>query len=332
MKLILQKLFKGNSITADESFQAMKHLMSGEVSEEQIAGFLGALAGKKPEADEILGLVRGMREHSLKISPDRNDLVDTCGTGGSGLDTFNVSTTSAFILAAAGLAVVKHGNRAASSKCGTADVLEELGINIESSLEKVTDCVQKTGFGFLFARTFHPAMRYVAPVRSALGVKTVFNILGPLTNPANAQKQVIGVYDPEVMVLMAEVLRELGSKEVLLVHGLDGMDEITLSTETKAVHLKNGQINKFNISPKEVGLPQYSLEELLGNNAKENANVLLGILKGEKSPKRDLVVVNSGAALWITGKASNLEGGCRLAESLLDSGKAYQNFQEVKNF
>lgn len=325
----LAKLFKGENLTEKESYEAMQTLMSENAEHIHIAAFLGAISGKKPTVSEITGMVKAMRENSLKINLDNTNLIDTCGTGGSGLETFNISTTTAFILAAAGCTVVKHGNRAASSKCGTADVLEELGVNIEISHHKAESCAKETGFAFLFARSFHPSMKYVAPVRSSLKLKTVFNLLGPLSNPAGAKRQVIGVYDEKVMLQMAEVLKELNSEHVLLVHGMDGMDEITLSDSTKVVELKNGNIKSYTISPSDFGFEKQPLKELLGADKHHNAAELRKILEGKSSTKRNIVVANAAAGLLVSQKAKDLNEGARLAEKILDEGLALKVLDNV---
>lgn len=334
MKSYLELLFKGEDLSQADASAAMEAMMSGNAAPAQVAAFLGSLSAKGVKVSELVGMVTAMRNHARPIDLPGKDAIDTCGTGGTGLDTFNVSTVSAFVLAAAGQLVIKHGNRSASGKCGGADLLESLGVNLELTPEQTQKLALSTGFGFLFARTYHPAMAHVAPVRSALGVKTVFNILGPLSNPAGAKRQVIGVYDPSAMEPMAEVLRELGSENVLIVHGHDGIDEITLSTETRAIHLNRGDITPLTIKPEDFQLPRYPLSQLLGGDVAANhkdAEAILTAAPHASSAKRDLVVANSAAALWIAGKAKTLFEGRQLAEQLLSSGKALAVLDKVRN-
>lgn len=333
MTALLSQLFKGQKLSRDDAFDAMSLMMSGKVPAEQVAALLGALAGRGVAIDELVGMVTAMRAHAKTIDLPGDKAIDTCGTGGTGLDTFNVSTISAFILAADGHLVVKHGNRSASGKCGGADLLEKLGVNLAMTPEQTKACALATGFGFVFARSYHPAMAHVAPIRSALKVKTVFNILGPLSNPAAAKRQVIGVYDPAMMAPMAEVLRELGSENVLIVHGGDGTDEITLSTETTAIHLNRGDITPLTIAPEDFDLPRYPLADLLGGDVTANHRDAVAMLTGDgetSAAKRDLVIANSAAALWIAGSAETLKDGRHRAEQLLTSGKALAVLEEVR--
>lgn len=333
MKDYLEPLFKGQALSRQGAYEAMTAMMSGNAAPEQVAAFLGAMSGKGVQVDELVGMVTAMREHAKPIDLPSDEAIDTCGTGGTGLGTFNVSTISAFILAAGGHLVVKHGNRSASGKCGGADLLERLGVNLALTPEQTKACALATGFGFLFARSFHPAMAHVAPIRSALQVKTVFNILGPLSNPAGAKKQVIGVYDPSAMQPMAEVLRELGSHNVLIVHGKDGMDEISLSADTMAIHLNRGDITSLTITPEDFGLPRYPLEELLGGDITANHADAVALLENrteQSAAKRDLVIANSAAALWVAGSASTLAEGRQLAEKLLTSGDALSVLEKVR--
>lgn len=335
MNSSLDHLFRGHDLSRHQAYEAMTTMMAGSAAPEQVAAFLGALSGKGVTVEELVGMVTAMREHAQTIAISGDDAIDTCGTGGSGLDTFNVSTVSAFILAAAGHLVIKHGNRSASGKCGGADLLESLGVNLAMTAEQTKACAEDSGFGFVFARSYHPAMAHVAPIRSALKVKTVFNILGPLSNPAGAKRQVIGVYDPSKMQPMAEVLRELGSENVLIVHGKDGMDEITLSDQTLAVHLNRGDITPFTISPEDFDLPRYPLAELLGGDVAANTEDALAILTNsaeQSAAKRDLVLANTAAALWIAGRSATLKDGRHLAEQLLESGAALRVLEKVRRY
>ena len=333
MKEYLKKLFAGQDLTRRESQEAMDLLMAGETPPEHVGAFLGVLKGKGESIQEIAGLVESMRNHALKLPIQRQDLIDTCGTGGDGAHTFNISTVNSFIVAAAGLGVVKHGNRSISSKCGSADVLEELGVPIDLTPEECAQSVDDIGFGFLFARTLHPSVKNVAPIRSSLGVRTVFNLLGPLTNPAGAKRQLIGIYDPSLLEQLAHVLRELGSEEVMLVHGDDGLDEVTLTAETSVAHLKNGQIRTYKIDPKALGFQLCHTDDLVGGDAAQNGQILEGILGGNiTGPMRDIVVLNAGCALMVGGKADDIPSGIELANSLIDEGKALDRLNQARAF
>lgn len=331
MKQYLKKVFSRQSLTQAEAESAMDLLMQGQASSEEICGLLGALRGKRESIDEIVGFARSMRKHAKPINVKRRDLIDTCGTGGDGADTFNISTASCFVLAASGLGVVKHGNRAVSSKCGSADVLEALSLQIDRSVDLVAKDVESYGFGFLFAPLFHPAMKYVGPARRALGVRTVFNLLGPLVNPAGAKRQVIGCYDVGMLSILAEVLRELGSEEVMLVSGTDGLDEISVTAATHVVHLKDGIISKYLISPEDLGIERSSLDDLKGGDATENADLIEGILSGTiKGAKRNIVAINAAAALMVAGKSENLLSGYQMANDILDQGQALAVLQQLR--
>ncbi|MFW7380413.1 MAG: anthranilate phosphoribosyltransferase [Oligoflexus sp.] len=323
MKPYLSKLFERQALSQEEAQAAMDTLMRGEATPEEVGAFLGALRGKGEVIDEIVGFARSMRQHAKTLQLSRTGLVDTCGTGGDGTDTFNISTANALLIAAAGLAVVKHGNRAVSSRCGSADVLAALGIKIDQSPEEVAADVERFGFGFLFAPLFHPAMKHVAPVRRQLGVRTIFNLLGPLVNPANAKRQVIGVYDDSMLEPLAEALKELGSEEVMLVSGADGMDEITCVSTTRVAHLKNNRISFYTISPEDLGIKRAQADELKGGDPAMNAGIIEQIFAGtERGPKRDVVVINAAAALMVGGMVEDLLAGIKLAEEILDSGRA----------
>ncbi len=331
MKQYLSKVFSRQSLSQEEAESAMDLLMQGEASSEEVCGLLGALRGKGESIDEIVGFARSMRKHAVPLQVQRRDLVDTCGTGGDGADTFNISTASCFILAASGLGVVKHGNRAVSSKCGSADVLESLSVKIDRPVDLVVKDVESFGFAFLFAPLFHPAMKHVGPARRALGVRTVFNLLGPLVNPAGARRQVIGCYDSNMLETLAKVLQELGSEEVMLVSGTDGLDEISVTATTHVVHLKDGAISKYVISPEDLGVERATLADLKGGDAKHNAQLIEGILSGQiQGPKRDIVTLNAAAALMVAGKAENLVAGYELANQIVDQGKAMAVLQAIR--
>jgi anthranilate phosphoribosyltransferase len=268
-----------------------------------------------------------MRSKAEKVSTQ--DAVDTCGTGGDGADTFNISTAVAFVVAGAGVRVAKHGNRAVSSKSGSADVLKCLGVNIEASLSTVERCIEEAGIGFLFAPLMHKAMKHAATVRKELGFRTLFNLLGPLTNPANAHAQVLGVYDSRWVNPLAEVLRDLGSRRALVVHGFDGLDEITLTSETQVSELKNDNVTSFTIDPKEYGYSLCSANDLKGGSPKENAGIIRDILNGTTGPKTDIVILNAAAAIYVGGKADSIEKGILVAANSIDSGAANKKFEQL---
>lgn len=331
MKAYLSKLFDRQTLDQEEASAAMDKLMSGTASPEEVAAFLGVLRGRGETVDEIVGFARSMRKHAKRLELVRTDLIDTCGTGGDGSETFNISTANALLLAATGLGVVKHGNRAVSSRCGSADVLAALGLKIECTMNEVAKDVENYGFGFLYAPLFHPAMKHVAPVRRQLGVRTVFNMLGPLVNPAGTKRQVIGVYDGSLLVTLAEALKELGAEEVMVVSGADGMDEITSVSTTRVAHLRNSRIEYYTLSPEELGMKRAKLEDLKGGDAETNAKIIEKILAGEeRGAKRDIVVMNAAAALMVGGKTKDLLEGIKLAEEILDNGSALANLNKLR--
>jgi anthranilate phosphoribosyltransferase len=307
--------------------------MTGSAEGAQIGAFLTALRIKGETVAEITGAARVMRDKSTKIETpgkSKTDIVDTCGTGGDGSMTFNISTAAAFVTAAAGVTVAKHGNRSVSSKSGSADVLRSLGVNVEASIECVEQCIQKAGIGFLFAPLLHGAMKYAAPVRQALGIRTIFNILGPLTNPAGAKCQLIGVYDPALTDLLALVLNNLGTKHAFVVRGEDGLDEITLTTETRVTELKDGSIKTYHITPEDFGFDRCAPEDLTGGESTENAEIILKIFNGEKGPKRDIVLLNSAAAICAAGKVGSIAEGIAVAHGAIDSGEALEKLEQLK--
>ena len=330
MKVFLQKLMSGTSLSATEAEQALDEIMSGTAVSEQVAAFLGAIAAKFPSASEIVGAVRSLRKHAITVPIARRDLIDTCGTGGDGTHTFNISTVNALILASAGIGVSKHGNRSISSQCGSADVLEQLGIPLQHSAEGAIDSLTKHHFAFLFAPNFHPALKHVGPLRKALGVRTLFNILGPLVNPAPVKRQVIGVYDAKLLHLLAEALKELEHEEVLLVCGDDGLDEISLSAATKVAHLSHGLISYYALTPEDFGMYRAPIEEIRGGDAKTNARIIKDILSGkEQGPKRHITVINAAASLVVSGQVPNIREGVACTEELIDSGKALEKLQSL---
>lgn len=330
MKVFLQKLMSGTSLTAVEAEQALDEIMSGSAAPEQVAAFLGALGAKFPNAAEIVGAVRSMRKHAISVATARQDLIDTCGTGGDGMHTFNISTVNAIILAAAELGVSKHGNRSVSSQCGSADVLEQLGIPLQQTAETAQTALEQKNFAFLFAPSFHPAMKHVAPIRKSLGVRTLFNILGPLANPAPVKRQVIGVYDAKLLHLLAEALKALDHEEVLLVCGDDGLDEISLSAATKVAHLSHGMISYYALTPEDFGMYRAPLEAIKGGDAKVNAAIIRDILTGkEQGPKRHITIINAAASLVVSGLVPNIREGVACAEELIDTGKAFEKLQSL---
>ena len=323
----LHIVVSGKELSEEEMMGAMTEIMDGKVGDTQLAAFLTALQFKNVTVSEIVGAARVMRDKAEKVNA--KDSVDTCGTGGDGADTFNISTTVAFVVAGASVRVAKHGNRAVSSKSGSADVLKYLGVNIDASLPTVERCIEEVGIGFLFAPLMHKAMKHAAAVRKELGFRTIFNLLGPLTNPANAHAQVLGVFDSKWVTPLAEVLRELGSRHALVVHGFDGLDEITLTGETQIAELKNGKVNNFSFDPKEFGYSLCSVADLKGAEPETNAEIMREILKGSSGPKTDIVVLNAAAAIYVGGKADSIEKGILVATNSIESGAALKKLEEL---
>ena len=317
----INTLVSGRSLDMEDAGTVMREIMEGEATPAQLGAFLTALRLKGETAQEIAGMAAVMREKVLRVEVD-GTLVDTAGTGGDGKGSFNISTAAAFVAAALGLKVAKHGNRAASGSCGSADVLEALGVKIDLGPEGVKRCIEEVGMGFMFAQTFHPAMRHAAPVRREIGIRTVFNILGPLTSPAGAQCQLLGIADPSLGDKMAEVLRLLGTQHSLVVHGEDGLDEFTLGARNQVWEVHGGTVSSSFVSPEQLDLPRVSLEEIKGGSPEENALILRGIFRGEKGPIRQVVLVNAAAVLMIGGQAKDLKEGIRAAQEVIDSGKA----------
>lgn len=325
----IDKVAKKIDLTEDETRQVFDEIMSGRAANGQIVSFLKFLSAKGETVEEIAGAVRVMREKSLKIDPGPGDIVDTCGTGGSPIDTFNISTTAAFVVAGCGLKVAKHGNRGASSRCGSADVLEALGVKLDAGVSVVEKCLREIGIGFMFAPLFHSAMKYAAGPRKEIGARTIFNVLGPLSNPAGAKSQVVGVYEARLVDLLAGVLKNLGSRRAFVVHGMDTLDEITIAGETKIAELNEGKIKMYNISPEKFGLKRAKLEDIKGGTAKDNAKILLSVLKDEKSPRRDVVLLNAAAALVAGFKAKDFKEGISLAGESIDSGRASDKLRQL---
>jgi len=324
-------LVSGRSLTVDEAASVMEEIMQGEATSAQFGAFVTALRLKSETVDEIVGLVRTMRAKAVPVTITE-PVVDTCGTGGDGSHTFNISTMAALVAAGAGLKVAKHGNRAMSSRCGSAVVLEALGVKIDLNAEQVQRCLQEVGIGFMFAPVFHPAMKYASPLRREIGIRTVFNILGPLTNPAGAKAQVLGVADGSLVEKLALVLQSLGCHHALVVHGDDGLDEITITGKTRVCELKGGRIKSYSISPEDFGLSQASLDSLKGGSADENAALLHRILAGAPGPRRNVVLMNAAAVLLAGEKARTLQQGMALAREAIDSGHALAKLEQLIEF
>ena len=320
----IRDLIAGTDLGRAKMRAVMDQIMSGQATDAQIGAFLVALRIKGETIDEIVGCAEVMREKATPITTTRPDLIDTCGTGGDASGTFNISTTVAFVACGAGLAVAKHGNRSISSQCGSADVLTALGVNVEASPEKVGECIDEVGIGFLFAIALHGAMKHAIGPRRELATRTVFNILGPLTNPAGAKRQLLGVFDGALTEALAGVLRELGSDQALVVHGSDGLDEITLTGPTRVSELKSGLVNTREIHPEDFGLQTVSAEALKGGDADYNARILRGVLDGGEGPQRDVVLLNAAAAMVVGGLAEDITAGLEVARASIDSGKARQ--------
>ena len=309
----------------------MQSLMSGVLSDDIIESYVLALNEKGITADNIFDAATVMRQFAKQVDiQDKNYLVDTCGTGGDGIQTFNVSTLSAIVAASAGVKVAKHGGRSVSSKCGSADVLEALGVNVNLTPEKVASLVSEIGIAFMFAPNFHPAMRYAAPVRKKLGVRTIFNVLGPLANPASASHQVLGVYDASLTETMAEVLYKLGSEHVLVVHGEDGMDEISISSETRISELKNKSITTYSIQPTDFGLNMADLKTIQVENVDASKAMMINVLEGHQGPHRDITLLNAGAAIYVSGLVSTLKEGIEKAKSVIDQGLSLKKLEALK--
>lgn len=324
----LQQIVDGRDLTVDEAESLLGEIFS-TATDAQIGALLIALRMKGESVSEIAGLARKMRSSAVRISPSvRGTLVDTCGTGGDASNTINVSTAAAIVSAACGVPVAKHGNYAVSSKCGSANVLAELGVNISPKPEEVQRMIETIGIGFMLAPAFHPAMKRVGPIRRELGMRTVFNILGPLTNPAGARAQVMGVYDPRLCEKLASVLKVLGSDRALVVHG-EGMDEITNTGETLVWELKGGVVKSYRLHPQDLGYPLAAAKDIAGGTPEENASKLVAVLKGERSAARDIIAMNSGAAVYVSGQAETLKDGARMAEQALDSGAALQTLKHM---
>ncbi len=326
---ILHKVVDCHDLTEEEMISIMTEIMEGKVDRSLLGAFLTALRMKGETVAEISGAAKVMREKAEPLNIPVAGVVDTCGTGGDGADTFNISTTAAFVVAGAGIPVAKHGNRAVSSRSGSADVLKSLGVNIEADKEVVERCIELAGIGFLFAPTLHKAMKHAGDVRRELGFRTVFNLLGPLTNPAGVKAQVVGVFDSKWTSPLANVLKKLGTRHAFVVHGEDGLDEITLTCNTKISELNNGQIKDYNLDPTELGLEYCSAQDLKGGSADDNATILRELLDGAGGPKRDIVLLNASAAIIAAGKAANFKEGLDVARKSISSGEARQKLKDL---
>jgi len=328
----IKSIIEGKNLTEQESYDAIDQVMSGKATDAQIAGLLVALRVKGETVEEITGGARALAEKANRIHPKVPFCVDPVGTGGDGTNTFNISSTAAIVAAAAGACVAKHGNRSVSSRSGSADFYESIGINIALSPAAVERCIEEIGFGFMFAPTFHPAMRFAGPVRRQLAVRNIFNILGPLSNPASANAQVLGVYDQAIMPFIAKTLQNIGEKHSMVVHGSDGSDEITNTGITYVIEVFPDHMDEYTLSPEQFGLPVYTLEDLQGGTPEENVEIALDIFKGQKGAHRDIVVLNAAATLYVGRQAKSIAEAVTLAQDALDSGKALAKLEEIRIF
>jgi anthranilate phosphoribosyltransferase len=331
----LSQLLERQDLTQSAMLEVMRQVMGGELTPVQISAFLIALRAKGETVDEIAAAAMVMRELSIKVDiQETSHLIDTCGTGGDGIQTFNVSTVCAFVAAAAGAKVAKHGGRSVSSTCGSADVLEALGVNVNQTPVQVAECVNEIGIGFMFAPNHHSAMKYAAPVRRELGVRTLFNLLGPMTNPATARRQLMGVFDKNLTGKLAKVLQQLGSEHVLVVHGADGMDEISFTGDTFVAELKNGQVTEYVLNPSQLGLGIHNLKDIQIQNAEESKAMILEVINGNPSIEksraaRDIVLMNAGAAIYVAGITSSLQAGIAKAAEVIDNGAALEKLNQL---
>lgn len=339
----IKKVIDRVDLDSAESESLLEQIMSGQCTDAQIGALLTGLRMKGETVAELAGFARVMRRKAARVQPstivsaeiggtEREALIDTCGTGGDVSGSFNVSTATAFVVAGAGVRVAKHGNRSVSSQCGSADVVEALGVNIELAPARIATCIDKVGIGFLHAPLLHEAMRYVAAARRQMGIRTIFNMLGPLTNPAGANTQVVGVYAAHLTELLAGVLAELGGTRALVVHGSDGLDELTITAESKITELKDGELNTYFVSPEDFGLSRATLAEIQGGDAKQNSEIILEVLRGDRGPKRDIVLLNAAAAFLASSRVLNLQEGVDLAGESIDSGEALKKLKRLIEF
>jgi anthranilate phosphoribosyltransferase len=329
IKEAIEMLVSNINLSESEMAECMKEIMEGKATDAQIGAFLTALRIKGETVEEITGAARIMREKATAIKAPEG-VLDTCGTGGDMLYTFNISTITALVVAGAGVPVAKHGNRSVSSQSGSADVLETLGVKIDLPPEKVEKCLFETGFGFLFAPLFHPAMKYAIGPRREMGIRTVFNILGPITNPANAKRQILGVFADELTGILAMVLGKLGAVDAMVVHGSDGLDEVSISSRTKVSRFKNGKVDNFYIEPEDFGIWKNKIEHIRGGNKEDNAAITKSILNGEEGPRREIVLMNSAAGFIVAGKTEDFRTAMDMAVDAIDSGGALRKLEEIK--
>jgi anthranilate phosphoribosyltransferase len=336
MNAAVENIRAGKHLAREEAAAAMEEILSGRAGEPQVVEFLAALREKGETEEEIVGFATTMRRHARQIFPggvpDGWRMVDTCGTGGDATGTFNVSTCAAFVVAGAGVRVAKHGNRSISSRCGSADVLEALGVDLLTPPERVAECIERVGIGFLFAPALHTAMKHAMPARRRLGGRTVFNLLGPLTNPAGARVQVLGVFAADKVGLLAGALAKLGVERAFVVHGADGLDEISLGGETDVAEVHYGTVRNYTVTPEDFGLPRANIHDLTGGDAPENAAIIRRILDGQRGPRRDIVLANAAAALVAAGVAADFREGVRAAEQSIDTGLAAQKLELLGQF
>ncbi|HET8773100.1 MAG TPA: anthranilate phosphoribosyltransferase [Thermoanaerobaculia bacterium] len=325
----IRRAMDGQHLGRDEMHEVFGQVMDGAASDVLKSALLVALRMKGETAEEITGAALAMRERVTPLDVDREDLVDTCGTGGDGRGTFNISTVAALVAAGAGANVAKHGNRAVSSSCGSADVLAALGVHIDLDAARMSEVLRRAGIAFLFAPKLHPAMAAVASVRKELGVRTIFNVLGPLTNPAFARRQVLGVYAERLVDVVAQVLNALGARHALVVHSLDGLDEISMSAATRVCEVRDGEVRSYEVTPEELGLAWHPIEAVAGGDARENAAIAREVLHGVTGPRHDIVVANAGAALYVSGLAPSIREGVALAKDAIASGRAYGKLQQL---
>ena len=330
IKESIAKLVASTDLSRAQAAQAMTRIMSGEATPAQIAAFVTALRMKGETVDEITGCAEAMRDKATPVRCSRRPLIDTCGTGGDGSGTFNISTATAIVAAGAGATVAKHGNRAASSRCGSADVLEELGVRIDMSPEQVEDCLEQVGFGFMFAPIFHKSMKHAAKPRRELGIRTIFNLVGPVTNPAGADCQVMGIFAPELTEPMAMVLRNLGASRAFVVCGSDGLDEITITGPTRVSEVRDGEVTTHNITPDELDVDTADKKDLKGGDVRTNAGIIIDILNGREGAPREIVVANAGACLVATGVAATFREGTAQARGAIDSGGALEKLEQLR--
>lgn len=329
IKEAIDKAVRKIDLPEAEMMAAMNEIMGGEATPAQIGAFITALRMKGETAEEVTGAARIMRQKATRVNACATTIVDTCGTGGDKLNTFNISTTTAFVVAAAGITVAKHGNRAVSSGCGSADVLEALGVNISVDQEIIEECIQQIGIGFLFAPKLHGAMKYAIGPRREIGIRTIFNMLGPLTNPAGATAQLLGVYDPKLTEMFAGVLKNMGTKRAFVVHGSDGLDEVTITGETRVAELKDGLVKTYNIHPKDYVGKTYALEAIRGGDPTLNARITRDVLSGMTGACRDVVLMNAALAIVAGDKAADIQEGVKMAADCIDSGRAVKKLQAL---